>query len=90
MIIDGPVRLTNSQEIVDRRNRVVIPLCWRNDVDHVRRQEEIGRWLVVLINDNLFEDKGLNSFMVEGRKLKEKELEKQKENQNGKEKAQKT
>lgn len=52
-MINRPVRMTQDQTIVDRNNRVICLLCWKNDVDHVRRQEEIGREIVGLINSDV-------------------------------------
>lgn len=49
-MIDYPVRLNDEQTIVDAKNHVVLPMCWKNDLDHVQRQEKLGLLIVELLN----------------------------------------
>ena len=50
MNIEYPVRLNQDITIVDAKNRVVVPMCWKNDLDHVQRQEALGKLIVELLN----------------------------------------
>ena len=46
-----PVKMDDvDKNIVDARGRVICMMTWVGDLDHVRKQEEIGRWLCEIIN----------------------------------------
>ena len=50
LLFHPPVRMNDDQTIVDAKNRVIVPMCWKNDLDHVRKQERIGNLIVDLLN----------------------------------------
>ena len=49
--LDLPVKKTKECEIVDAKNRIVVPsITFRGDVQHIKRQDMICDLIVQLIN----------------------------------------
>lgn len=77
MSIRKPVRLNDRHEIVDADGNLLIPDLTRfrygtsgllnTDMDHVKRQREIGEYICALINDVSAADKD-EHILIESRK----------------------
>ena len=45
-----PLSVNSDPAIVDGNNKVLIPLCWKNDTEHVIRQTKIGEYICDIVN----------------------------------------
>lgn len=52
-MIKAPVSLDKDSSIVDADGRVIAIMTWLGDLDHLRKQTEVGRFICEAVNEKL-------------------------------------
>ena len=53
IVIRRPYSINSDPAIVDGNNKIVLPLCWKNEYNHVQYQIAIGKYICKLINEDI-------------------------------------